>query len=193
MRGHPSATHTLEKPAAAGSPAPPVPTPMNFSKHLLTDWLGFSTVKLCGWKKRDLGGILRYVRAQKCVCGGGGGDLLPPPPLPGKGGEASPPLPPPVPTPMFSIAKWSWMSSDRWRQYWCASENIFAVVWRWYSNLSRIWGGITIGSACSSSLHLLCMQFIIIRNKLEAWDKYPDNKSNGLFKRENPKNASIHG
>ena len=41
-----------------------VPTPMNFSKHL-TDWLGVSTVELCGQKKRDLGGILRYEQAQK--------------------------------------------------------------------------------------------------------------------------------
>ena len=40
----------------AGSPSP-VPTPMNFLKHFLTDWLGVSTVELFGRKKRDLGGI----------------------------------------------------------------------------------------------------------------------------------------
>ena len=34
---------------------PPVPTPMNFLKHL-TDWLGVSTVELCGQKKRHLAG-----------------------------------------------------------------------------------------------------------------------------------------
>ena len=39
---------TLEKHGAGLSPLPPpVPTPMNFSKHL-TDWLGVSAVKLCG-------------------------------------------------------------------------------------------------------------------------------------------------
>ena len=47
--GPPPHTHTLEKHWGAGFPAPaPVPTPMNFSKHLLTDWLGVSTVELCG-------------------------------------------------------------------------------------------------------------------------------------------------
>ena len=70
-------THTLEKHGREelDPPPPRVPTPMNFSKHL-TDWLGVSTVELCGWKKRDLGGILRYVRAQKWR---GSGNLLPPP------------------------------------------------------------------------------------------------------------------
>ena len=45
----------------AGSPPPGFRTPMNFLKHLLTDWLGVSTVELCGQKKRHLGGILRCV------------------------------------------------------------------------------------------------------------------------------------
>ena len=61
---------------------------MNFSKHL-TDWFGVGTVELCGRKKRDLGGILRYVWAQKW----GSGDLLLPPP-PWKVGGASTPCPP---------------------------------------------------------------------------------------------------
>ena len=52
--GHPPSP--LEKHWGMG--LAPVPTPMNFSKHL-TDWLGVSTVELCGRKKRDLGGILR--------------------------------------------------------------------------------------------------------------------------------------
>ena len=85
----PPHTHThWRNTGGAGSPAPPVPTPMNVSKHL-TDWSGVSTVELCGWKKRNLGGILRYVRPQKW----GGGDLLPPP-LPGKWGGERPPCPP---------------------------------------------------------------------------------------------------
>ena len=39
-------THTGETQGGAGFPA--VPTRMNFSKHLLTDWLGVSAVELCG-------------------------------------------------------------------------------------------------------------------------------------------------
>ena len=66
-------------------------------KHLLTDWLGVSTVELCRWKKRDLGGTLRYVRGQKWR--GGARDLLLPT-LPGK--WRAPPCLPPVPTPMTS-------------------------------------------------------------------------------------------
>ena len=96
----PTHTHWKNTGRRGWVPASPplVPTPMNFWKHLLTDWLGVSTVELCGWKKRDLGGILRYVRAQKCMCGAG--DLLPPPSLEsGGGGER--PFAPPVPTPMI--------------------------------------------------------------------------------------------
>ena len=100
MRGHPPPlhTHTLEKHGGEGTQAPPrVPTPMNFSKHV-TDWSGVSTVELCGWKKRDLSGILRYVRAQKW----GGGETFRPP-LPGKwGGERPPCLPPPF------LRLWPW-------------------------------------------------------------------------------------
>ena len=58
---------------------------MNFLKHL-TDWLGVNTVELYGWKKRDLGGTLRYVWAQKW----GGRDPLPPPPPWRVRGRASP-------------------------------------------------------------------------------------------------------
>ena len=87
----PPHTHTLQKHGGAGSPASPrVPTPMNFSKHL-TGWLGASTVELCGWKKRDLGGILRYVWAQEW---GGGRPPSAPPPWKVGGGE-HPPCPPP--------------------------------------------------------------------------------------------------
>ena len=68
-------------------PPPPAPKPMDFSKHL-KDWLGVSTVELCGQKKRDLGGILRYVQAQKW----GAGDLLLPPPGKWGRGEPLPPL-----------------------------------------------------------------------------------------------------
>ena len=64
---------------------------MNFSKHL-TDWLGVSTVELCGWKKRNLGGILRYVRPQKW----GGGRRPPSAPLPWKVRGRAPPC-----TPLF--------------------------------------------------------------------------------------------
>ena len=39
-------------------------TSMN-SQNTFSDWFGVSTVELCGRKKRDLGGILRYLRAQK--------------------------------------------------------------------------------------------------------------------------------
>ena len=90
----PPNTHTGETLGGGWVPRPPpVPTPMNFSKHLLTDWLGVSTVELCGWKKRDLGGILRYVRAQKW---GGDGDLLLPPPSLESGGTSAPLAPSPL-------------------------------------------------------------------------------------------------
>ena len=95
-------THTHWRNTGGPPPPPRVPTPMNFSKYL-TDWLGVSTVELCGWKKRDLGGILRYVRAQKW--GGGGGDLLPPPP-PWKVGGRVPRLPPPPCAVLFCRAIW---------------------------------------------------------------------------------------
>ena len=47
----PPHTHTGETlGGGTGSlaPPPPVPTPMNLSKHLLTDWLGVNTVEMCG-------------------------------------------------------------------------------------------------------------------------------------------------
>ena len=86
----PPYTHTLEKHRGGGQGTQPprVPTPKNFSKHL-TDWSGVSTVELCGWKKRDLSRILRYVRAQKW----GGRNLLLPPFL--ESGGVSAPLTPP--------------------------------------------------------------------------------------------------
>ena len=91
MRGHPPPTHTLEKKTGGLGPLPPpVPTPMNFSKYL-TDWLGVSTVELCGWKETDLIRILRYVRAQKW-----GGARPPSAPLPGKWGGERPPFPTPM-------------------------------------------------------------------------------------------------
>ena len=92
----------------AGPSAPRGPTPMNLSKHLLTYWLGVSTVELCGWKKRDLGGILRYVRAQKW----GGGDLLLPPP-PWKVGGRAPPLPPPCSYAYVLRCRWTVEESER--------------------------------------------------------------------------------
>ena len=75
-----------------GSPGTPPLVPrdayaMNFSKHLLTDWFGVSTVGV--WNCVGDRGILRYVRAQKWE---GGGDLLPPP-LPWKVGGGERPLP----------------------------------------------------------------------------------------------------
>ena len=85
-------THWRNTGGRAGSlmPHPPrVPMPMNLSKHLFTYWLGVSTVELCGWKKRDLGGVLRYVRAQKW----GGAETFCPP-LPGKSGGEHPLAPP---------------------------------------------------------------------------------------------------
>ena len=90
MRGHPLLhTHTGETLGGYWVPCPPVPTPTNFSKHLLTDWLRVSTVELCGWKKRDL-----EICASSKVCVCGGGDLLPAP-LPGKwGGNEHLPCPP---------------------------------------------------------------------------------------------------
>ena len=69
---------------------------MNFLKHLLTDWLGVSTVELCGRKERDLGGggTLRYVWAQKCVCvWGERSPSASPPSLESLGGRAPPCLP----------------------------------------------------------------------------------------------------
>ena len=84
----PTPTHNGE---TLGPSPHPVPMPMNLSKHLLTDWLGVSTVELCGWKKRDLGGILRYVRAQKV---GGAETSFRSPSLESGGGEL-PPSPPP--------------------------------------------------------------------------------------------------
>ena len=88
MRDHPPQHTHWRNAGGLGSPPHPVPTPMNFSKHLLTDWLGVSTVELCGWKKTDLGGILRYVRAQKW----GAETSFHPPSLESGGGGRVPPL-----------------------------------------------------------------------------------------------------
>ena len=79
-------THTVEKHGGAGSPGPPlrVPTPMNLSEHL-TDWLGVSTVELCGWKKRDL---------EICASPKVEGQRPPSIPLPEKWGVSAPLAPP---------------------------------------------------------------------------------------------------
>ena len=85
-----------------GAPSPPphwknggggvwVPPGSNDHEFLrLTDWLGVSTVELCGRKKRNLGGILRYVWAQKW----GVAEIPFRAPLPGKWGGGRAPLPP---------------------------------------------------------------------------------------------------
>ena len=110
-------TGPKELPAWGGGRVPPphwknrgepgsslVPTPINFLN--LTDWLGVSTVELCARKKRDLGGILRYVWAQKCV---GEEPLLPPPP-PGEWRGGSPLAPPP--RSYANVIHPDWVSGD---------------------------------------------------------------------------------
>ena len=101
----------------AGSPPP---LPMNFSKHL-TDWLGVSTVELCGRKKRDL---------QICVSPKVGGGSRPLSTLlPWKVGKWAPaPLvPPPVPTPVRSYVSNSTPEYELLTRYRCSEFNQPAV------------------------------------------------------------------
>ena len=107
-----------------GSLHPPlVPTPMNFLKHF-TDWLGVSTVDLCGRKKRDPGEILRL-----CVSPKVGGVNTPSAPPPWQVGVRNPPCPPPIPTPMLngsicqSVHHCS-ASPKRWSHGRCLSDKL---------------------------------------------------------------------
>ena len=125
----PPHTHTHWRNTGGLGPSPPprpVPTPMNLSKHLLTNWLGVSTVELCGWKKRDLGGILTYVQAQKW----GGGRRPPSAPPPWKVGGRAAPCPPPCSYAYVIIVKCGPVGSILGFAL-LYKHNLTHVVWKW--------------------------------------------------------------
>ena len=88
----PHHTYTLKK--HWGGSVPPSPGPDAYELFKTPHRLVRSTVKLCGWKKRNLGGSWDMCEPKSVCVWGGGRDLLPPPPWKVWGGKHSP-CPPP--------------------------------------------------------------------------------------------------